>query len=119
MCIRDSVYNVFLNGTVSELKMTIAREVTVAPAPKGLFGGAERAVGGKFSMELQGLTVSDIKGDGALARAGIIQGDRIIKIQFCSTRYMSLDAAYRLIEQTKGREFTVEFQREYNIWKRG
>jgi len=115
----EDIYATFLGSSVSELKIVIERAVSVETNKRGLFGGAERLLDGKLMMEFQGLTVAAVKEPGALARAGVLSGDMITGINEVPTRYMSLDAAYRLIERSHDSRVTLEVQRECIVWKKG
>ncbi len=113
------IYTLFLTGTVNEVKIVVAREAALSIKEKGLFSGAENMIGGKFSMEFEGLTVAEVKKDSPLEEAGIVPGDRVTKIQLCSTRYMSLDEAYKLIEKAKIKTVSIVIEKECSVWKRG
>lgn len=112
------VYNLFLEGKVGEIRVTISREVPVTLKKTGLLGGAEEMLGGRFLTEPAGLTVSHVSADGALKKAGAIKGDTVSKIMGSPTRYMPLESAYKLIEGTNAGIVKLEVQREVVFWKR-
>ena len=113
------VYNLFLGNTVSELKIMVARDIALTVRKNRIFRGAEDMIGGKLSMEFEGLTIKRVVPAGSLEKAGILEGDMVTKIRGYSTRYISIEAAYKLIEETKGNALKFEIQREFVVWKRG
>ncbi|MFA4842837.1 MAG: PDZ domain-containing protein [Candidatus Omnitrophota bacterium] len=114
----ENVYDLFLSSKVSEIRVTIAREESAAPRGKFLFGGAEDIIGARLSMELDGLTVSEVRTAGPFDDAGILKDDRITKINAASTRYMPLESFYKMIEDIKGKTLKLEIQREITLWRK-
>lgn len=115
----SDVYELLLNNTASELKITVKQEITL-PVKKGfLFNGAENMIGGRLKIEFEGLTVDLIKESGPLYKAGVLKGNAITKINSFPTRYMPLESAYRLIEETKDNVLNLEIQKELLLWKKG
>jgi len=115
----EDVYTLLLSGTINELKMVIARKAPLVLNEKRIFRGAEEMIGGRLRTKFRGLMVISILEAGPLKKAGIIEGDLLIKIGESPTRYMPLESAYKLIEETKKGLLNLEIQREFAIWKRG
>ncbi|NQU74292.1 MAG: PDZ domain-containing protein, partial [Candidatus Omnitrophica bacterium] len=115
----EDVYTLLLSGTINELKMVIARKAPLVLNEKRIFRGAEEMIGGRLRTKFRGLMVISILEAGPLKKAGIIEGDLLIKIGESPTRYMPLESAYKLIEETKKGLLNLEIQRELAIWKRG
>jgi C-terminal processing protease CtpA/Prc len=114
----ENIYGLFLSGGVTETRVVIARDQTVAVKGQSLFGGAEEMIGARLSMEPDGMTVGDVKPAGSFGDAGILKGDRITRIGASSTRYMPLESAYKIIEGTKTGTLDLEIQRETVFWRK-
>jgi len=114
----EEVYSLFLASNVSEIRVNIARDKSVEVKKSRVFGGAEDMTGARLSMELEGLTVSDIKEEGPFKKAGILKGDMITRLGGVSTRYMPLEIAYKIIEDLKGDSLDLEIQREVILWRK-
>lgn len=112
------VYALFLGGGVSEIRVVIARERSAQLKSRALFGSAEDMIGARLSMELDGLTVKEVRAAGSFDNAGIIEGDRITKLGGDPTRYMPLESAYKMIEGIKDGPLNMEIQREVVLWRR-
>ncbi len=113
------IYAAFLDSGVNELKIVIARPVTLALKKNHIFSGAEDMIGGKIRIIFEGLNVDSIVEGGPLDQAGVLKGDMVTAIEDISTRYMPLESFYKLIEETKTELLTFEIQRELIVWKRG
>lgn len=92
-----------------EIKCTIERTVDVKTA-----GG----IGASFSMEFDGLTISNIKEGRASFDAGLNKNDLIVAIDGKSTRYMPLKKAIELIRDAKEDAVKLTLRREVVLWRR-
>lgn len=115
----EQIYKVFLNSTVSELKVVVARDAPLSLKRSHIFNSAEDMLGGRLKIEYEGLVVGDVVEGGPLEKAGFLKGDLITKVNNFSTRYLPLESIYKIIEGTKGDSLNFEIQRELIIWKQG
>lgn len=114
----NDVYDLLLHSEVSELRITVSRNKSILLKKNHVFDPAERKIGGRLSMEFEGLTVIKVDSAGPLENAGVLEGDRITRLADSSTRYMPLEVAYKLIETTKNNTLSLDIQREVVLWKR-
>jgi len=112
------VYDLFLTNNVSEIRVNIARGRSVELRKSRIFGSAEGMIGARLGMELEGLTVEDVKKDGPFEKAGLLQEDIITRLAGVSTRYMPLETAYKTIEGSKDSLLDLEIQREVTLWRK-
>ncbi len=85
----------------SLVKLTIQRRL-VLPDPRLV----------TLSMERLGLTVQAVDLPKAADGAGLKPGDRIVKIQNRSTRYMTLNEARRMLEESRGQGVKLVIHRD-------
>lgn len=102
----QEVVQTILEKTSLETKITVERAVTLN----------KNNLGVDFKMEIEGLSVADVKDGSSAKAAGLRQGDIITSINGQSTRYMSLKKAEELITKSKDDMIKLLFRREMVIW---
>lgn len=103
------VMDMLLEKPSIEIKCTIERAVEVAKR-----GGN---IGVSFSMEFDGLTVSNVKYNSPSFVAGLKKRDLVVAINGQSTRYMPLKKAVELIKRSDTETVKLTLRRELTIWR--
>ncbi len=117
MSLGDAVATLLKPGSI-EIKATIERGIDVAIARRGFFvSGLKEMIGAVFSMEFDGLTVSDLKEGGAADLAGLKARDLVVAIDGKLTRYMPLKDAIRLIRKKRNGSVNLRIRRDTTIWR--
>lgn len=111
-------YRLFLDENMKEVRMVFARDCAIPLRKKRFLRGTGYVLGGRLTMELEGLTVGHTEPAGPLAKAGLVQADRITEIAGSSTRYMPLTSVYNIIGQKSGNPVAVEIEREISLWRK-
>jgi C-terminal processing protease CtpA/Prc len=112
------VYDMFLSSKVSEIRLAIEREKRPALKKKFFFRSTEDMIGARLSMDLDGLTVAQVRPGGPFDNSNILKGDRITMLGGVSTRYMPLESACKMIEKVKDGSLEIGIQREVTVWRR-
>ena len=102
---------ILLEKAALELKCVIERNISVNMNGAG-------GIGASFAMELDGLTVSNVKEPGPSFAAGLEKGDLITAIDGRPTRYMPLKEALELINNSKKDVIKLTLRRELMLWRR-
>jgi hypothetical protein len=95
-----------LKKTSPEIRCTIERTVEI-----------KDLVGVSFSMELDGLTVSEVKDGSSAYASGLRGGDLIVAIDSDSTRYMPLKKAIERIRKAGG-AVKLSLRRDVVVWRK-
>lgn len=102
-----------------ETKCSIERAVRVPVASyRTLLSGPGALIGAGFSMELDGLTIMNVKPGGPAAAAGVRKKDLVVAIDGKPTRYMPLKEAVKLIRESKSTTVSLTVRREIVLWRR-
>lgn len=107
----EEAMNMLLDKPSLELKITVERTLHVRLNPGN-------SINADFSMEFDGLTVSDVKQEGAAFNAGLKKGDLVTIIDRKSTRYMPLKKALELIKHSHTGYVELVIRREILIWRK-
>ncbi|MBN2453706.1 MAG: PDZ domain-containing protein [Candidatus Omnitrophica bacterium] len=103
----EEILELILERSALEIQCVIQRDIT-APIR-----------GVSLAMELEGLTIADIKRDSRAEAAGLKKGDLIVAINDQKTRYMPLKKAIELIKNTEEDSVKLRILRDITIWRRG
>jgi len=115
----EDVVSTLLEKPSVEIKCGIERLVTVPLKPdRTMLSSLDDMLGGSFSMEFDGLTVSEVKEGGPAFEAGLVKNDRIITIDGKLTRYLPLGKAISMMRDTKKDTITFRIRRELIIWRK-
>ena len=110
--------DLLLNRSAIEIRCTIERVTDVPINPKKtIISGIEDLIGASFIMELDGLTISDLKENAPGIEAGLQKGDLIMAIDGKSTRYMQLKKAIELIKNSNSGSVKLTIRRKATIWR--
>ncbi len=102
-----------------EIKTTFERSLEIVMTdPRGPMAGSRELTGAVFSMEFDGLTVTEVKEGSPAEKGGLRKGDLVIAIDDNSTRYMPMKTAIELIRGSKSGSVNLIVRRETTIWKR-
>lgn len=114
----EDVMRVLLEKPSLEIKCTIERDIALMPDPdKSIVSSLKDVTGATFSMQFDGLTVSDVIDDSPAFEAGLKKGDLVIDINNVSTRYMPINKAIALMRGTKNSAIVLKIRRELIIWR--
>ena len=75
------------------------------------------ADGNTFSMQFDGLTVSDTVFNGPAFAAGLVKGDLVVAIDNKSTTYMPLKKALGMMRSANNNAIILKIRREVLIWR--
>ena len=75
-------------------------------------------LGASFSMEFDGLTISEVKENSSASEARLKKGDLVTDINGNSTRYMPLKKALQMIKHSKDGVAKLTIRREVLIWRK-
>lgn len=115
----EDVLKLLLEKPSLEIKCTIERNVAVIPDPnRTILSSLKDMIGATFTMQFDGLTVSDVTEDSPAMSAGLMKGDIIVAIDGQSTRYMPLKKAISVMRSTKNSALLLKIRREILIWRR-
>ena len=102
-----------------EIKCTVERDITVFPDPgRTMMSSLKDMIGTEFSMQFDGLTVSNIEKDYPAFESGLEKNDLVVSIDGKSTRYMPLKKAISLMRGTKNDSILLKIRRELLIWRK-
>ena len=114
----EEVMRALLEKSSLEVKCTVERDVIVQPNPNiTILSSLKDMVGATFSMEFDGLTISDIVYNGPAFAAGLAKGDLVIAIDNKSTTYMPLKKALGMMRSTNSNVILLKIRREILIWR--
>jgi hypothetical protein len=105
----QEVIETMLEKTSLETKFTVERSVNIGPGDAGV----------TFSMQFDGLTVSDVGIGSPAEKAGLKNNDIVTAIDGRSTRYMPLKKSLELIKASARRPVRLTFRREVVMWGKG
>jgi len=109
-----------LEKSSSEIKCVIERPVEVNISPeRNILSGPNNLIGASFSMEFDGLTISNVIEGSSGFQAGLKTGDIITAIDDKSVRYTPLKKAVEMIRNSKNNSVTLTIRRDMLIWRRG
>lgn len=111
MSLREVVENLLEKNSL-ETKITFERNVDVEVAADGTIGAA-------LTMQLEGLTISEVRDAGPAAAARLKQGDIIMQINGSSTRFMPLKKAMEMIKRSKGGRVNLTVRKDIVMWSGG
>ncbi len=115
----EDVMKALLEKPSLEIKCTIERDIAIFPDRGRMFRPSLKdMIGATFSMQFDGLTVSDIMADGPASVKGLEKGDIVVAIDGKSTRYMPLKKAVSLMRGTKNNYILLKVRRELLIWRK-
>jgi len=118
MSLKD-VMKMLLEKQSIESRCVIERTVIVPISEnRNMLTGTMDLIGASFSMEFDGLTISDIREGGYSAGAGLKKGDSVVAIYGQLTRYMPLKKALDMIKDSKANGVNLTVRRELSIWRR-
>ena len=111
------VVELLLEKTSLETKCTIDRAVEVMISEnRNLLSSTSDLIGVNLKMELDGLTIAEVKEPSTAQAAGLRQNDIIIDINSNPTRYMPLKRAVEIIKKSKGDKVKLTIRREVVMW---
>ena len=114
----DDVVTNILEKSSMEVKCTIGRTIDISAKRGSIFSGTKDIIGAAFSMEFDGLTVSEIKDNGPAAQAGLQKRDLVMSINGDTTRYMPLKKAIELIKNFRGETIRLTIRRDFAFWRK-
>ncbi len=106
------ISDILLEKGALEIKCMIERNINITTA-------RARPLGASFSMEFDGMTVSEVKEDSASSYAGLKKDDLVVSINGQSTRYMPLKEALDMIKGSKNKKVLLTIRRELLLWRKG
>jgi len=113
----DELFDKFLNKTVMDVPLTIARKIKLKLSP-GTKGGSA-AIGVKFGYdEMEGLKISKIIPNGIAAKSGIKEGDILIEVQGQATRYMDIKEVENIMNSMNGSDIRIKVKRDIVLWRK-
>ena len=114
----EDVMKVILEKPSLEIKCTIERDIALSmDSGRAIMSSLKDTIGATFSMQFDGLTVSDIVDGSSAFEAGLAKGDLIVEINNNPTRYMPLNKAIALMRDTKNNAILLKIRRELLIWR--
>lgn len=114
----EDVMKSLLEKSSMEIKCTVERSVTVEHDPdSNITSSLKDTIGANFSMQFDGLTVSDVVENGPAFEAGLAKGDLVVAINGESTRYIPLKKAVSLMKKARGSLIALKIRRELIIWR--
>lgn len=111
MSLRE-VVETLLEKNSLETKIALERNVVVRVRPGD-------SIGVTLSMQLDGLTISDIKAGSAASETGLKPNDLIVEINGNPTRYMPLKRAVELINRSKDGKVDLVVRKDIVMWGKG
>jgi len=113
------ILDLLVNKSAIEIRCVIERTSDVELNPdKTIVSGPEDIMGASLAMEIDGLTISDVKDGGFAMSAGIQKDDLVISIDGDQTRYMSIKKAIELIRGSGRGIVKLSIRRNVIIWRR-
>ncbi|MFH1189476.1 MAG: PDZ domain-containing protein [Candidatus Omnitrophota bacterium] len=110
--------DLLVNKSAIEIRCVLERIVDVEINPdKTLISGPEDLIEASFVMEIDGLTVSNVKEPGFALEAGLQKGDLIMAIDGNQTRYMPLKKAVESIRRSDAKYVKLTIRRKATIWR--
>ncbi|MEI6863603.1 MAG: PDZ domain-containing protein [Candidatus Omnitrophota bacterium] len=114
----EDVMKAILDKPSLEIKCTIERDIALPmDSGRAIMSSLKDMIGATFSMQFDGLTVSDIVDGSSAFEAGLAKGDLVVDISNNSTRYMPLNKAIALMRDTKSNAIILKIRRELLIWR--
>ena len=113
---KDDITRLLVEESIGEAKIAIERDAILKKVPPYTKNYTD-LLGGKLDMLVSGLTLIDVKDDGAAKKAGLKKGDLILALNGESTRYMPLKEAINLIENRDNKTITLTIRREVTMWR--
>ncbi|MCX5680523.1 MAG: PDZ domain-containing protein [Candidatus Omnitrophica bacterium] len=115
----DEVMKALLEKSSLEIKCTVERDVAVPPDPdRSMMSSLKEMIGATFSMQFDGLTVSDVVENGPALEAGLAKGDIVVAIDNKPTTYMTLKKAVAMMRGTNNSVIMLKIRRELLIWRK-
>ena len=96
----------------STVRLTLQRQVQLPRIPRGIKKPWPQM---KLAMDRLGLTVAQVEKSGIADRSGLQSGDRIVRIQDRSTRYLPLHEAQRQVDLGRSRGILLTIQRNIHL----
>jgi len=116
----EEVARTLLEKTSLETRCTIERSVDVGiNKNRGPLSGVNDLIGVNLNMQVDGLTVADVKRESPAESAALARDDLITAINGNPTRYMPFKRAAELIKKSKGDSVKLTFRRETVMWGTG
>ncbi len=119
MATQDAI-EILLEKPTLEIKCTIERKINVPIEPdRGILAGSKELIGASFSLEFDGITISDMAEDGSAYAEGMQKGDLVTALDSKPTRYMPLKEAVDFIRNSNGDSVEITVRRVVTIWRKG
>jgi C-terminal processing protease CtpA/Prc len=114
----EEVLDLLLKQVFHELKLTIEKKVKIEVSDdRNIMAGPAKLIGASFSMEFDGLTISEVNKRGTAETAGAQKRDLVVAIDGASTRYMPIKDAINRIRLTKSKFVVLTIRRQVTVWK--
>ena len=115
----EAIMKVLSEKPSLEIKCTIARDISIYPNPgRMIMSSLNDMIGAAFTMQFDGLTVSNVAENGPAFESGLAKNDLVVSIDGKSTRYMPLKTAISLMRGTKDSLIRLKIRRELIIWRK-
>lgn len=112
--------DMLLEKTSLETKCTIERNINLKiNENRNILSNTNDLIGAAFNMQIEGLTTSAVAEGSPAIKAGLKEGDVVVKINNDITRYMPLKRAIEAIKKSKGDTVNLTIRRSVVIWGKG
>lgn len=101
----------FLGPSGSSFRLTVQR----VPAIPQALPDEQDWPGLELAMERDGLTATEVRPGGMAALAGLLPGDRVVRLERDSTRYMPLGEARKRLRESARRGIILTIQRDISF----
>jgi C-terminal processing protease CtpA/Prc len=113
----DEVGVLFLSP--GEVRFTIERTASpLLSTVKSLFSGYGKIIGARLRLIKKGIVIEKLRQGGPFARAGILSGDLLWRINGKNTRYMPLSEVLGMIREDQGKTIEVDVRRDVTLWRK-